>query len=82
MTHKHSRVATQTLKLSFYWSFDVAAEQVAEKVLWSSFLSEPKDPSVLKTKAKRDSSRKIGAQNDNVFLFSATCEAATHKTYL
>src|SRR6266403_3220623 len=32
-----------------------------------------------KRKTKRDSSRKIGAQNDNFMLFSAACKAATHK---
>jgi len=51
------------------------AEQAAEKNALVVILSEAKNPSRLKTKTKRDSSRKLGAQNDSFLLISAPCEA-------
>jgi len=46
-----------------------AANQVAEEVLWLSFSAKRRIPPDSKPKTKRDSSRKIGAQNDIVPLF-------------
>jgi hypothetical protein len=48
------------------------ASQAAEKVPWFVILSEGKNLSWIKT---RDSSRKIGAQNDSIPLFSAASSA-------
>jgi len=45
------------------------ANQVVEKVLWLSFRAKRKIPPDSKPKTKRDSPRKIGAQNDIFPLF-------------
>src|SRR6266404_39117 len=44
-------------------------------------LSEAKNPSRFETKPKRDSSRKIGSQNDDVPPFSATCSGSDATAY-
>src|SRR5258705_6163816 len=44
-------------------------------------LSEAKNPSRFEIKSKRDSSRKIGSQNDDVPPFSATCSGSDATAY-
>jgi len=61
---------------------NVAAEEAAEKVLFSVIPSEARNPSSIETQEKRDSSAKTMPRNDGVLSFSATSETATHKDHL
>ena|ERR1700682_4357489 len=55
-------------------------EQVAEKVSLVVIPNEVRNPSVLETQEKRDSSARSVPRNDNVLSFSATCEVCATKT--
>ena len=65
-------IAIQGLTPSFYWSLNVAAEHVAEKVLFAVIPNEVRNLSVLETQEKRDSSARSVPRNDNVLSFSAS----------
>ena len=54
-------------------------EQVAEKVSLVVIPNEVRNPSVLETQEKRDSSARSVPRNDTFLSFSATSEAVTHK---
>ncbi len=65
----------QGLKPPFYWAFDVAAEQVAEKCsLRPSGVKTPEEKAAFMSCLK--------ARPTKLKSFSASCGAATHKAYL
>src|SRR5260370_35768402 len=68
----------QGLKPIFFGSLNVAAEQIAEKVVYFVIPSEARNLSSIETQGKRDSSARSVPRNDKLLGFSAACESATH----